>query len=904
MHTTWIESPAQGRHGGPVRAGQWSFVVIGTHPVEVGQTVGLELVVNDQSLGYLPGFWLENKAGNSYWHVPIPPLGINSKIRFQAISKRNQDDKELRTHTLHAVVRPNPPRWLDHSHVVQAMPEGLIGNRRTTARIDTRSSTYDIYYPSAALHSNVRPAEGDAPQSRTNFRGIVAGVAETGQIDWFGEQVWDSRQSYEPGTAVLKTVLSHRDGQLRVLVTDLAIMAEPWLESEIGPLPPGMYLKRYELRNDADHDRTMVFGLYVHSEINGGIGEPVLSWLDGERALLASNAGHGHSNRKLARDSTVTFTIALDSKGETQCEPVGPTEAVLTRSLALPARGSAFVDVLIAGSFTGWQADQGSFEHTLKPALKWFRSADLGEVEDSTIKAWHHEMAGQLKVFAPGTNLEEINQRSSITTLLHCDSDFGSVASGFDRGLNAYCRPREAIFTAEGLSRCGQLSPARHVFEWLESVRDKNPVHRFWFQKYSMDGVPEWETPSIDQTALFPWALARHVRRTGEIGLYPALWRSVKQAAEVIMGRTDHPGMEWDEKLCLMRSAGMWDLRFGCHLFGNASVVAGLRASAEIANDMNEAPELVKTWRDRADRILNEGILQTFSPNGPGLVDERLGHLRPARQINRRVGHWVINHNADFEEPSHADPGALGLCIPLGLLPAEDPRLQSSLQALVADINDPRTSANNYRTLRHDIQVLTRLWMARYSLKLAHRTGDGAPLAQAIALLHEVIDRLGPLGLSIESISQTSSEKSQRMLPGVWSLHLQIMEFMTELGGLEYDAIAKRLTFLPIMPWTLPSLGARIHLPQGWFRYQISRESHQRYVLNMEWETTSQTTLEADLVIPELAHVQSWKSSNSKDAVIPLPNMIWRPKRHSITWTETLPTGRHRVVREWDGKLD
>ena len=194
--------------------------------------------------------------------------------------------------------------------------------------------------------------------------------------------------------------------------------------------------------------------------------------------------------------------------------------------------------------------------------------------------------------------------------------------------------------------------------------------------------------------------------------------------------------------------------------------------------------------------------------------------------------------------------------------------------------------------------------MARYSLKLAHRTGDGAPLAQAIALLHEVIDRLGPLGLSIESISQTSSEKSQRMLPGVWSLHLQIMEFMTELGGLEYDAIAKRLTFLPIMPWTLPSLGARIHLPQGWFRYQISRESHQRYVLNMEWETTSQTTLEADLVIPELAHVQSWKSPNSKDAGIPLPNMIWRPKRHSITWTETLPTGRHRVVREWDGKLD
>ena len=118
-----------------------------------------------------------------------------------------------------------------------------------------------------------------------------------------------------------------------------------------------------------------------------------------------------------------------------------------------------------------------------------------------------------------------------------------------------------------------------------------------------------------------------------------------------------------------------------------------------------------------------------------------------------------------------------------------------------------------------------------------------------MALLHEVIDRLGPLGLSIESIGQANSDKSQRILPGVWSLHLQIIEFMTELGGLEYDALAQRLSFMPIMPWTLPSIGARINLPHGWFRYQISRESHNRYILNMEWETTSQILLDADIVV-------------------------------------------------------
>lgn len=899
MHSTWIESPAQGRHGGPVRAGQWSFVVIGTHPVHVSRSVGLELIVNDQSLGFLPGYWLENKAGNSYWHVPIPPIGINSKIRYQAISRSSSEEETVRTHMLHAVVRPNPPRWLDNSNVVQPTPEGLIGNRRTTARIDSRSAIYDIYYPSAALHSNVRPAEGDAPQSRTHFRGIVAGLAETGQIDWFGESVWDSRQSYEPGTAILTTVLSHRDGQVRVVVSDFAVMADPWPETAQGPIVPGLVVKRYELRNDADHDRTMIFGLYVHSEINGGIGEPVLSWLDGDSALLASNAGHGHSNRKLARDSTVAFTIAMDSRSETYCEPVGAMEAVLTRHVQLPARGSARVDVLVAGAFTGWQADQGTYAHSLKPAIEWFRQANLDDVEKATKAGWQEQLEGQTRVFATVSKLEEVMQRSSVTALLHCDTDFGSVASGFDRGLNAYCRPREALFTADTMSRLGQTATARKVFEWLDGVRDKNPIHRFWFQKYSMDGVPEWETPSIDQTALFPWALSRYVQRTGDTSLYASLWPSISQAADVIMGDTGHPGMTWMENLSLVRSAGMWDLRFGCHLFGNASVVAGLRAAADIGEHLGQPRNAYQKWKDRADRILNIGILSSFSPNGPGMIDERSGHIRPARQVNRRIGHWIINHESDLEEPNHADPGVLGLCLPLGLLPVEDERLQRSVQTLVADINDPRTSANAYRTLRHDIQVLTRLWMARYYLHLAHRTGDGAPLSQAMSLMHEVIDHLGHLGLSINANSGGSIEKNQRMLPGVWSLHLQILEFLAELGGLGYNALEKLLSLSTILPWTLPSLGARVCLPGGWFRYQLNKEGNQRFSLNMEWDLPAMIWLDADIVLPELGHVSVWSAPGSKEPEIQLPQIKWSAARHSLSWKEPLLAGRHRLVREW-----
>ncbi|MFM7594368.1 MAG: glycosyl hydrolase, partial [Isosphaeraceae bacterium] len=119
MHTTWIESPIQGRHGGPIRAGQWSFVVIGTHPVQVGQTVDLELVVNEQPYGTLPAYWLENKSGNSYWHVPVPPIGINSRIRYMAVTRDENREIISQTHMLHAIVRPNPPRNMEFTQVVQ-----------------------------------------------------------------------------------------------------------------------------------------------------------------------------------------------------------------------------------------------------------------------------------------------------------------------------------------------------------------------------------------------------------------------------------------------------------------------------------------------------------------------------------------------------------------------------------------------------------------------------------------------------------------------------------------------------------------------------------------------------------------------------------------------------------------
>ena len=88
MVSTWIEAAAKGRHGGPVRAGMWSAVVVGTHPIEADQEVWLEIQADDVPLGMLPAFWVENKGVNSLWHVPVPPQAVGARMHYRSSARR------------------------------------------------------------------------------------------------------------------------------------------------------------------------------------------------------------------------------------------------------------------------------------------------------------------------------------------------------------------------------------------------------------------------------------------------------------------------------------------------------------------------------------------------------------------------------------------------------------------------------------------------------------------------------------------------------------------------------------------------------------------------------------------------------------------------------------------------
>jgi hypothetical protein len=910
MQSTWIEAAAKGRNGGPVRAGGWAAVVIGTHPIEDGQDVWLELSANDVPLGPLPAYWTENKGVNSLWHVPIPPQNVGARLRYRPAA-RARDSETVFGPDQETIVRPNLPDRTESPEIVAVGPEGLIGNRMMTVRVDGRGSTQDVYFPTVGLHSDVRPREGDLPQSRTHFRAIVGGLAIRRRLDWFTERLaWQAFQHYQGATNLLVTELTWRRGPVRVLITDLVAMGPVLPRTAGGTESPGQYLKRFRIINDGAEDLEALFGLFVHAEINGGVGEPGLSWHDDVEALLATNRGHGHANRKLARDSTVEFALALDRGGPVECEPTGDKEALLHRPVRLPAGQSVTVDLLVSGAFTGWRGDPGTFQHWLGPALEWFRSSDLDHVEQATAQEWDAFTEPIPNIHFPRPSYAVSLRRSTLAAALHADARWGAIAAGFDRGLSAYCWPRAALWAGSAFERAGHVAIGRKVFQWLAGVKGQKGPYSYYFQKYTIDGYPEWETPAVDQTAMIPWRLEQHYERTGDLDFVAACWPMVERAAGVCGGNSGHPGLRFLEDLSLVSSAGIWDSRFGAFLYSNACIVAGLRSAARLARALGR-DEPAAGWSALADRIWHEGIFRepVKDRRGPGMIDPDTGRFFDARRLSTLRGLWTDRPKFLLEHSAALDASLLGPAVPFGLVEAGDERVRRSAEALfrhnlfAGDSNlltlwaaDPaRSSADAVPTEGHalDLSPLASLWMARYLLQLGRENGEGRHWNLAVSMLDGILARLGSLGLTVRPAARPS--EIPRYSPGasgVWELHAMLIETMLDLAGLDYSAPARRVRLSPTLPGAWPSIGLGHKFPCGEVAYRLDRPvGGTVHRLTLRARLDQSVLVDIDLTCPGLTDLGPWNAEPSA----PAPSLDRRTGR--IRWSVELPAGE--TDRQW-----
>lgn len=915
MLSTWIEAAAKGRLGGPVRAGMWSSVVVGTHPIEANQDVWLELTVDEVAFGPLPAYWIENKGANSFWHVPLPPQGVGKRLHYRSGVRRLGGETEFSAYQ-DAMVRPNLPDRSDSADVVTLGAEGLVGNRMMTARVDARGSTHDVYYPTVGLHSDVRPAEGDLPQSRSHFRTIVGGLAIGRRLDWFAERLtWEAFQHYQGATNLLTTELSWRNGPVKVIITDFAAGGGTLPKTEGGIEAPGQYIKRFRIKNEGRTAVRALFGVYIQAEVNGGIGEPGLSWHDGDATLLAINRGHGHANRKLARDATVEFAIALDNRGPVHCEPTGPNEAMLLRWLDLPEGEPVTVDLIISGAFTGWRGDPGTFEHWLRPALSWFRNADLEHVEQATALDWDAYVEPLPTVQLPRPAYGVHLRRSALAMALHADANWGAVASGFERGLSAYCWPREAILAGVTFDRLGHPEITRGIYQWLWRVRGQNRRFSYWFQKYTIDGFPEWETPAVDQSALIPWGLEQHFLHTGDLNLVISCWPMIEQAVGVACGESGHPGLRFRDDLRLISSAGIWGYRYGAFLYSNCCVVAGLRAAARLAERVDKL-ELARQWNDLADTIWEMGILGEAYPeqsDTAGLFDPSSGRFLDGRCVSSLPALWTDNPALTLNRSTTLDVSMLAMVVPLGLIRACDSRVTPSVEAIlkaslikgepnvlsrwsqVSRRHDQDLQAQISETQLRDVSSLATLWMARYLIAAGRESGQARYWNNALAMLDAVIARMTPLGLSMRTLPRTGDiAPRQVMASGVWHLHAMLVETLLDFTGLDYNTVDRRLTLEPALPTSWPQTGHSQPYDCGDVAYRLERPiGGNVYQLSLKTNLKHPVTLLARVTCPGLTRLGPWQSSPDS------PTPEFNAANGQVRWTTQLPAGETSWSWTW-----
>jgi GH15 family glucan-1,4-alpha-glucosidase len=294
-----------------------------------------------------------------------------------------------------------------------------------------------------------------------------------------------------------------------------------------------------------------------------------------------------------------------------------------------------------------------------------------------------------------------------------------------NRAHYSYMWPRDGALVAHALDTAGWTDLSRRFFTFCRTLLP--PERTAFMQKYGPDGSvgSSWHSwiapngePEIplqeDETALVVWALARHYARHGGADFVRPLYEAMaRPCADFVLQYRDPathlPLPSWD----------LWEERRGVHTFTVCTVIAALRAAAELAAAFGEA--------NRAAEYA-EGAQQTLAALTTHLWSA--GDGRFARRLEVFAdGTTALDRTLD------ASLHALHL---FDILPTDDPKLQATMKQVnerlwvKAGIGGlARYEGDYYARVSHDIGnvpgnpwIICTLWKARWDIANARTTAD------------------------------------------------------------------------------------------------------------------------------------------------------------------------------------
>jgi GH15 family glucan-1,4-alpha-glucosidase len=303
----------------------------------------------------------------------------------------------------------------------------------------------------------------------------------------------------------------------------------------------------------------------------------------------------------------------------------------------------------------------------------------------------------------------------SVAAMLSHQSPQGSFVASPDFGQYQYCWLRDASFVAYALDVAGQAPASAAYHRWVArtlaplrpAMADAagltgNPSawHRLPPARFALDGttvLDDWPNFQIDGYGAWIWSLREHLRLTGDNSLLAEVRDVVDSTWRYLDAVALDPCFDvWEEHGDQVHTSTL------------ACVHAGLTAAADLLGERRPA--------ERAEEVRSFLLA--------------MGSQR---------GRFPKSHSN-----SEVDASALWLCVPFGVIPADDPLLAATADAIKAELD----TGGGIRRYAADTYFGGGAWPVLTASLGLHwlATGDAEAARQYLAWIEEKFDAEGRLG--------------------------------------------------------------------------------------------------------------------------------------------------------------
>ncbi|MFZ5648013.1 MAG: glycoside hydrolase family 15 protein [Bacillota bacterium] len=587
-----------------------------------------------------------------------------------------------------------------HDLIDPILPGGIVGNGKMLCSIRENGELHRLFWPNIDFGQHM---------------GILKiGLQTQGEPVWWldeGENLY--RQFYLEDTNILVTVITNTRNNIEINQADLVLP-----ESDI-------LLRVYRVVNNGSFTRSFSLIAYCSFSIEESGIYDGMYYLPSLGALVQYRRNVFLGLKCLGREpygfhcgrrNTPSDPIESAGRGEFwggfdniksgagamgwKLGDVDPGGTVLA-TLAIAAAHSEGSLTGLLSSHAAAEDEAGNMELTSRYWKKWLNQPEGKEYPDTPL---FKRSLLAIKI---------MSDKTSGASLAAPEFDSHYIASG---GYG-YCWPRDGVFVALALDEAGHHQEAEAFYRFAVKVQKPDGS---WFQRYFMNGdwAPAWGG-QIDQTGAVLWGYHHHFKITGDKDFLNHIWPSVYSGAGYLVNNRWENGLQ-------IPTMDIWEDEFAQSTYSSAAVYGGLKGAAGLASAIGDSHS-GRIWEEAAE-TLKESILALQWLNDRGTF---------ARSVNRRIcesdycravesgqealilpvpGTSFTYHAAPVDH--RLDAAVLGLCFPFGVIPANDPRMQSAADSIVKTLSNSTVGGiHRYQGDSYaggNPWVLITLWMSIY----------------------------------------------------------------------------------------------------------------------------------------------------------------------------------------------